>query len=176
VAVWEPSSRVIVTMSATAPPTTTRQTSNVTTVTPIVPPVDEGRGPRAVSRRRWIAPLVSVPGGVADDAGGEIYLTTVLQGRASALEAVIGWLRPTVDIVPQEVVLPPEIPPERLREVNLDLMDGSKQAALGVAFEALGFDAIQGTGAAVVQVLEGTAADAVLEAGDTIVEVGGEPV
>lgn len=206
---WVPSSIAIETIIATAPTTTTRQTSNVTTVMPIVPPVGEGQGSRAVRRRWWIAllavamvlaglvaaslvpvpyyslspgrpvpaaPLVSVPDDLEVDADGEIYLTTVLQGRASALEAVIGWLRPTVDIVPEQVVLPPDIPPERLREVNLDLMAGSKQAALGVAFEALGFDAIQGTGAAVVQVLEGTAADGVLEGGDTIVEVAGEPI
>jgi PDZ domain-containing protein len=119
---------------------------------------------------------VSVEGGAAPDSEGEIYLTTVSLSRASALQALIGWLRPTVDVVKEEVVLPPDTPPEDLRQVNLQAMDGSKQAALGVAFEALGFDAIRGTGATVVQVLPEAPADGVLAAGDTIVAVGAKPV
>lgn len=175
----------------------------MTTVTPIVPPVPEGRGAGGDRRRWWIAlvvcamllagvvasslvevpyyalapgrplptdPLVQVEGG--DETAGEIYLTTVSLSRASALEAVVGWLRPTVDVVKEEIILPPDTSPNRLRQANLDAMDSSKDVALGVAFEALGYDAIQGSGATVVAVLEGTAAEGVLAEGDTIVAVG----
>lgn len=117
-------------------------------------------------------PLVTVVDGPSFEPEGEIFLTTVSLGRATLLEAVVGWLDPTVDVVRQEAVLPPGTPPSRLREQNLDAMDGSKQAAMGVAYEALGFDAIQGTGATVADVIEGAPADGELTAGDTIVAVG----
>lgn len=127
----------------------------------------------AVSPGRPVSttPLVVVVDGPSFEPDGEIFLTTVSLRRTTLLEAVTGWLDPTVDVVKQDVILPPGTPPSRLRETNLEAMDGSKQAALGVAYEALGFDAIQGTGATVAGVLEGSPVDGLLETGDTIVAV-----
>lgn len=122
------------------------------------------------------APLVSVTEGPSFDPDGAIFLTTVSLQRTSALGALLGWLDPEVDVVKEEVVLPPGTPPSRLRATNLEAMDGSKQAALGVAYEALGFDAIRGTGAIVDTVLDGTPAAGALASGDTIVAVGDREV
>lgn len=116
-------------------------------------------------------PLVSVVDGPSFDAEGEIFLTTVSLRRTTVLEAFTGWLDPAVDVVQEEVILPPGTPPSSLRATNLEAMDGSKQAALGVAYEALGFDAIQGTGATVASVVDGTPAAGAVAAGDTIVVV-----
>ena len=122
------------------------------------------------------APLVSVVDGPSFDPAGEIFLTTVSLRRTTLLEAAAGWLDPAVDVVKQEVILPPGTPPSQLRATNLEAMDGSKQAALGVAYEALGFDAIRGTGAVVATVVDGTPAAAALVSGDTIVAVGDLPI
>jgi PDZ domain-containing protein len=122
------------------------------------------------------APLVSITDGPSFDPDGAIFLTTVSLQRTSALGAVLGWLDPTVDVVKEDVVLPPGTPPSRLRATNLEAMDGSKQAALGVAYEALGFDAIRGTGAIVDTVVDGTPAAGSLVSGETIVAVGDREV
>ena len=122
------------------------------------------------------APLVSVVDGPSFDPDGEIYLTTVSLRRTTALEAVAGWLDPAVDVVKEEIVLPPGIPPSQLRATNLEAMDGSKQAALGVAYEALGFDAVRGSGATVATVVGGAPAAGALAAGDTIVAVEGQEI
>jgi PDZ domain-containing protein len=55
-------------------------------------------------------------------------------------------------------------------------MEESKMAAVGVAFEALGVDAIRGEGAEVVEVVRDTPAAAALTAGDTIIAVDGAPI
>jgi PDZ domain-containing protein len=116
-------------------------------------------------------PLVSVVDGPSFEPEGDIYLTTVSLRRATVFEALAGWLDPTVDVVKEEVILPPGTPPSRLRDSNLEAMAGSKQVALGVAYEALGFDAIKGTGATVVGIVPGAPADGVLSDGETIVAV-----
>ncbi len=122
------------------------------------------------------SPLVAVVDGPSFEPEGEIFLTTVSLRRTTVIEAVAGWLDPTVDVVKEEIILPPGTPPSQLRATNLEAMDGSKQAALGVAYEALGFDAVRGSGAAVASVLEGAPVDGVLETGDTIVSVVGAPI
>ncbi len=117
-------------------------------------------------------PLVSVLDGPSFDPEGEIFLATVSLRRTTLLGAVTGWLDPAVDVVKEEIILPPGTPPSSLRAANLESMDGSKQAALGVAYEALGFDAIRGTGAIVDTVVDGTPAAGALLSGETIVGVG----
>lgn len=121
-------------------------------------------------------PLVSVVEGPSFEAEGEIYLTTVSLRRATVLDAVTGWLDPSVDLVADEVILPPGTAPSGLRATNLEAMDGSKQAALGVAFETLGFDAVRGSGATVIDVVDGAPVEGALATGDTIVAVDGESV
>jgi Lon-like protease len=123
-----------------------------------------------------VSGLVQVVDGPSHDPDGQIYLTTVRLRQVSMLEAVTGWLDPSIDVVAQEVVVPPQVPTRDLSEFNLQLMDVSKQTALGVALESLGVDAITGGGAVVVSVLPGTPAEGALEAGDVVTEVDGEPV
>jgi len=102
---------------------------------------------------------------------GRILLTTVSLGKVSLLEAIEGWLDPGIDVVEERLVTPPEIDEDEFRELNLQAMDDSKQKAIGVAFEALGVDAITGAGAEVVQIEPETPADGLLAVGDTIVAV-----
>jgi PDZ domain-containing protein len=106
---------------------------------------------------------------------GAIYMCTVSLQRTTLLQALQGWLDPTVDVVKEQVIKPKDVTSKDLRTYNLKVMDTSKEQALGVAFEQLGYDAIKGRGAQVVQIVKGTPADGPLEPGDSIVAVDGEP-
>lgn len=123
-----------------------------------------------------VAPLVQVVDGPTFPPEGEIFLTTVSLRRATLLQALEGWVDPTVDVVRERVLKPPGVSPSEFRELNLRAMDTSKEQALGVAFEQLGYDAITGSGAQVVQVVDASPAAGALEPGDTIVAVGPEQV
>ena len=121
--------------------------------------------------------LVAVADEHAHPPDGAILLTTVSLGKVTLLEALQGWLDPATDVVKERVIAPPDVDERELRQLNLDMMEDSKQTAIGVAFEALGVDAIHGAGAEIVGVEAGTpAADAELVAGDTIVGIDGERV
>jgi PDZ domain-containing protein len=124
-----------------------------------------------------VEPLVSVAkDGPSFPPDGRVFLTTVSLRQATVLSALRGWLDPHVDVVEKDTIVPPDTDADELREMNLRLMDSSTDAARGVAFEQLGYDAISGSGATVVQVVRGSAADGQLRRDDTIVELGGEPV
>lgn len=118
------------------------------------------------------APLVMVEEDRYFPADGRVLLTTVSFGKATLLEAIAGWLDPTVDVV-RESVVAPDVDEDELREINLGMMQDSKQAAIAVAFEALGFDAITGHGAEVLEVIPGTPAESLLDVGEAIVAVDG---
>lgn len=123
-----------------------------------------------------VSALVEVVDAPSFEPRGQIFLTTVRLRQVTLLDAITGWLDPSVDVVEQAVVLPPSVPSADLRDFNLRLMDTSKQTALGVALRQLGIDAIRGSGAEVVSVLDGAPADGLLEAGDLIVAVDGQEV
>lgn len=123
-----------------------------------------------------VSPLIDVAGERAVAPEGQIYLVTVRLGPVTVVEALQGWLDPTVEVVARGRIVPPGLMAEELRDVNLAQIAMSKQQAVGIAFEELGFDAISGTGAEVVQVVAGSPADGALLAGDTIVGIAGTPV
>ena len=121
--------------------------------------------------------LIEVRGADAytDDAG-VIGYTTVSLGPATVFELVTGWMDDDVEILTKEEAIG-DVDPDENREANLQMMDSSKQLAAAVALTELGYDVEQlGTGALVVQVVPGSAADGVLARGDTVVAVDGQPV
>lgn len=121
--------------------------------------------------------LVEVDGVTAYPSGGELLFTTVrVQTRPNLWEYL--WLDTVADdveIVPEEVILGSRSPAENRRE-NLDQMNSSKSTAVAVALEQLGYDAITPGGVQAQEVVEGSAADGVLERNDTVVEADGQPV
>jgi len=96
--------------------------------------------------------------------------------QVTVFGAIRGWLDPDTDVVEEDTIVPPDTDPDELRELNQQLMNSSKDAARGVAFEQLGYDAISGTGATVVDVVPRSPSDGVLRPDDTIVELAGAPV
>ena len=185
-------------------PTTTRQTTSVTTVgTSVTVRLERPGAQPSVRRRSWALAAVVVgigaavvplpflavsPGSVVDvgelvsvehpeaASDGRFYLTTVRLAPVTLVEALQGWARPEVDVVERGQVSPGRLDPDELRRRNLGQMDASKDQALGVALEALGHDAVSGDGAEVVDLASGGPLDGKVDVGDVIVGLGGAEV
>ncbi|MGQ0830970.1 MAG: YlbL family protein [Microthrixaceae bacterium] len=105
-----------------------------------------------------------------------IAFTTVNVGPTTLLEALVGWLDADVDVIPEDKVLGDRSQAQNQR-YNAQLMDSSKQVAITVALEHLGYDVpIRTTGTVVREILRGAPADGVLERDDVIVAVDGNLV
>ncbi len=120
--------------------------------------------------------FVEVEDGVEEDTGELLFLTVSLK-EVNALEAFFGWIDPEVDLTRRENIRPVGVTEEELRRENLAQMDLSKQTAIVVALRQLGFEVtLEGNGALIISVIDGSAADGVLEENDVIVAVDGTPV
>jgi PDZ domain-containing protein len=120
--------------------------------------------------------LVEVNGAPTFEADGEIDFTTVSVKKATALQALVGWLDPTVDVVEEDRILGGQSQDEN-RERNLQEMADSKEIATAVALKALGQPVgEQGSGALIVNVASDTPASASLQPGDVIVSADGQPI
>ena len=111
------------------------------------------------------------------ELNGDLYMLTVTLQEVNAFELVQGWLDPRIDVVARQVIRPEGVTPEEHREVNLRLMDNSKEAAIEVALRYVGVPVERsGEGVLVTSVAEGTPADGLLQVGDVIIKVGGDEV
>jgi PDZ domain-containing protein len=120
--------------------------------------------------------LVSVEGAPSYPSDGEIDFTTVSVRKATALQALIGWLDPTVSVVPEDQVLGGQTQDES-RDRNLQEMADSKEVATAVALKSLGYPVNeQGSGAMIVNVVSDTPAAASLHPGDVVVAADGKPI
>jgi PDZ domain-containing protein len=120
--------------------------------------------------------LVSVEGAPSYESEGQIDFTTVSIKQATALQAVVGWLDPTVDVIEEEKILGGRSQDEN-RDLNLQEMADSKEVATAVALERLGYDVTeQGSGALIVDVVPDVPAAAVLSQGDVITAADGQPI
>ncbi|MGY6500409.1 MAG: YlbL family protein [Acidimicrobiales bacterium] len=126
---------------------------------------------------RDTAPIVQVEGAEVFPVEGSISFATVsIRGRLTALEWAIAMIDPDATVVPEVDVLGDRDENEN-RQINLQLMDMSTQTSSYVALERLGYDVeILGTGAIILAVVDDSPALGVLEVGDTVVEVDGQPV
>lgn len=118
-------------------------------------------------------PLVEVEGTEAFASDGEILFTTVrLRQRINFWEYLYLQLDDDVELIEEDLVLGDRTPDEN-REVNLQLMTDSKDLAVAVALEQLGFETIEENGVIVFSTVEGAAAEGVIEPGDLILSVAG---
>lgn len=121
-------------------------------------------------------PSIMVDGHPSFQHDGEVAFATVSLREATALQALMGWLDPTVEVVDEETILGSRTPEEN-RDINLREMSDSKQVATAVALQRLGYEVIQyGTGAVIVGVVEDAPASRVLARGDVVVSVDGVPI
>jgi PDZ domain-containing protein len=124
---------------------------------------------------REVNDLVAVRGHEVFPPDGEVLFTTVsVRQRVNIYEALVGWLDPTIDVVPEEDVRG-DLPPDEFRRLNIEAMADSKTAAEILALRQIGFTDL-GAGAEVVAVEPGLPAAAVLRPKDVIVAVDGTAV
>jgi len=119
--------------------------------------------------------LLAVSGTTEYPSEGELLLTTVrVRQRPNLWEYLWLELDDDATVVPEEEILGDRTPEEN-RQFNLSMMDNSKQIAVAVALQELGYDAITTDGVLVQQLVPDAPAEEVLELGDTIVDIDGEP-
>jgi Lon-like protease len=118
-------------------------------------------------------PLISVEGTETFPSDGSIAYTTVSLRQATLLGLAQGWIDDDIDVYTREEVLGGRNVDEN-RQVNLRMMDNSKQVAAQVALERLGYDVTVTMGEVVDDLVPDMPADGVLEPNDTIVAVDGE--
>ena len=117
---------------------------------------------------------VDEPVGAED---GDLFFLTVSLREINALEYLGAVLNEQVDLSPRENIRPAGVSQDDLRRQNINLMETSKTSATFVALTRLGYDVtFEGAGALVTSIVEGSAADGVIEPNDVIVAVDGEPV
>lgn len=121
-------------------------------------------------------PFVAVVGTEEYPSVGELHLTTVRVRDHVSLWGYFWYqLDDDAQLVPRSAVFG-DLSPEENREVNIERMTSSKDLAVAVALEELGYDTVVSDGVFVLETVEGTPARDVLERGDVILSVGDEPV
>lgn len=124
---------------------------------------------------RDVNSIVSVRDHPVYPPDGEVLFATVsVRERVSLLEALVGWINPDVDLVPEREIRG-TIPPDQYKKMNVEAMDDSKTTAEVLALQELGYTDL-GAGAEVTAVEPGLPADKVLRPADVIVSVDGKAV
>lgn len=123
---------------------------------------------------------ITTPGTESYPSDGEVlFLTVSLRGasrQVGFLEAGWGWLMGDQDVVARKAILGDQTGAEN-REQSLQMMTGSQEVAAKVALEHLGYDVpSEGDGAVVLSTVEGAPVASVVDPGDVIVGLDGEPI
>lgn len=121
--------------------------------------------------------LIEVEGEPVYVPSGDLYMLTVSLQEVNVFEFAQGWIDPSIDLVERERIRPADQSPDEFRRANREAMDDSKNTAISVALQYLGYEVSdRGEGVLVRAVLEDTPADGVLQSGDVITAVDGVPV
>ena len=108
---------------------------------------------------------------------GRMAFTAVFEQEASWGEVARAKVVGRAEVVPAVDVRPPGTTQEQVNQTNKRLIDESKPVAGVVALRAAGYPVeITGQGAEVESLIEGMPAQGVLQVGDIIVAVDGQPI
>lgn len=120
-------------------------------------------------------PIVEVDKGYK--SSGDMHLVTVRGGQATPIQYVMAKVLPHHEIHPIEEIRPEGITDEQYFHVQLQMMEGSQEKAIVVAYTAAdeGID-IKYNGVYVVTTVEGMPADKLLKSGDRIVGMDGKTI
>jgi PDZ domain-containing protein len=126
---------------------------------------------------RPVAPLIESKDRKLYPPKGRVLLTTISLQQVHPVEALVGWLRSDIDVLPEEQIRPPETTDKEYRQYNFQVMDESKQNAIVVALRRLGYEVKEkGSGALVEKVLSQFPAQGRLQPGDVITSIDGSQV
>ncbi len=124
-------------------------------------------------------PLIQIPTEPTYETPGSLSLTTVnVYGNRdqapSWFEVMRAWLDPTQSVVPVDAVFPEGVSTEDRREQSRIDMENSQQEAIAAAMRSIGEP--YESRLLIVQTLEGSPAEELVEPDDVILTVNGEPV
>ncbi len=120
-------------------------------------------------------PLLAVSGADEFPSDGELLFTTVrVRQRPNLWEYL--WLKVDDDatVLPEQEILGDRTPEEN-REFNLAMMNNSKEIAVAVALEELGYDAVKTDAVVVQQLVPDAPAEDMLMLGDSILAIDDLP-
>jgi PDZ domain-containing protein len=121
--------------------------------------------------------LITIDGAETYPPTGDLYLLTVSPRDVNVFEYIEAQFDDEVDLYDREVIRPRGVSREEQKRTNLELMDGSIEAALFVALGRLGYDVgFEGDGVVVLDVVEDSPSDGVLQEGDIVAAVAGTAV
>lgn len=124
---------------------------------------------------RPVNKLVTVTGHDVYPPTGKVLFTTVsVQDRVTAMQALVGWLDPSIDVI-SDASLRGDVPPQKYQQLNVEAMADSKTTAEELVLHRLGYTDL-GAGAEIHDVEASLPAAAVLKPKDLIVAVDGAPV
>lgn len=106
---------------------------------------------------------------------GELLMLTVVSQDVNVYEALIAGFDPTIDLVRKQAVRREGETDEEYRNRVLQQMDDSNYRSILVALDYLGFEMVP-VEVVINEIVEGVPAEDVLELGDTILAVNGQPV
>jgi PDZ domain-containing protein len=109
---------------------------------------------------------------------GDLFLLTVTLREVNPFEWFEArYLDDKVDLLERDVIRPPGSTDEQVRRSNLEAMNESIDTAIFVALNRLGYEVgFVGDGVEVLQVVEGTPAEGVLQVDDRFSVIAGEEV
>jgi PDZ domain-containing protein len=119
---------------------------------------------------RPVNPLVAVTGHDVFPPKGKVLFTTVsVQDRVSAMQALIGWLDPSIDVI-SDKDLRGSLPRSRYQQLNVEAMADSKTTAEELVLQHLGYTDLA-AGAKVHDVDPKLPAASVLKPNDLVIAV-----
>ena len=120
---------------------------------------------------------ITIKGIDAQKPNGKYLLLAVSLSQTNALGTLLAMLDPNSDVIPVSAIVPEGISARDYDRQQTDIFKESRLLAAAAAAEAAGLDAtLKGTGARVIDVVDGSPAGKVLKRGDVIVAVDGKPV
>ncbi len=121
-----------------------------------------------------VSDLVSVEDTATFALTGDLYLLTVGLREVNVFEYLEAQLDDEIDLIDRDVIRPRGVTQEEVTRINLQAMDSSIDAAVFVALARLGYDVgFSGDGVEVLQTVEGSPAEGVLQEGDRFDVIAG---
>ena len=120
---------------------------------------------------------VRIEGVPVTELNGRYLLVAVQVIRPNALRAALSYLNPDVEVRPARSVLPEGVSEPQYLRTQKRVFEESQKAAAAAAAQAAGLEVtLNGSGAQILEVLEGSPAEGRLRVDDVIVAIDGRPI
>lgn len=125
-----------------------------------------------------IEPMVNIPAQYLHKPSGSFYLVTVISyAPITAGMWALGQVDPAVKIVAPQVVVPKNTTPQEQARQDYKMLDDSETTAIAVGLQLAGYPSTMvGKGVTVISILPDSHANGILQTGDVITGLNGNPV